>query len=197
MKARAGLPVPPYESAEQEDSELYVDEPGCVEIPTVQPTTLLNSAVTNEVLTDAALLIMLLEVAETDKPELETHSTLCKLMRTQAERKFIAGICEDPRDSSDAEIAARAEAGIRAQLPTFSAPLPTVTASAIIRPPRQRRYINEELRTANQRKHEVLLATVARLGLPGGDVEAFAFLGSYEMRLYGQVRSVQLIKDVF
>ena len=113
---------------------------------------------------------------------------------------------KDPRESSDEDIAARAEAGIRAelpilfvplpQLPTLSAPLSTVIAPVMIRPPRQRRYINEELRSVYQRKHEVLLATVARLGLPSGDVEAFAFLGRYEMRLYGQVRSVQLIKEV-
>ena len=66
----------------------------------------------------------------------------------------------------------------------------------MIRPPRQRRYINEELRSVCQTKHEVLLATVARLGLPVGDVEAFAFLGRYKMKLYGQVRSVQLIKEL-
>ena len=54
MKARAGLPVPPYMNAEHEDSELYVDESGCVEIPTVRLTTLLNSADTNEVVPSAA-----------------------------------------------------------------------------------------------------------------------------------------------
>ena len=42
----------------------------------------------------------------------------------------------------------------------------------------------------------MLLVTVKRQGLPGGDVEAFAFLGRYEMRLYGQRRSVQLIKKL-
>ena len=41
-----------------------------------------------------------------------------------------------------------------------------------------------------------MLATVARLGLFGGDVEAFSFLGSNAMRLYGHVRSVPLIKEV-
>ena len=59
-----------------------MDEPGCVEFPTVQPTTLLNSEDTNEVIPQAALPIMLLEVAEADEPEFENHSTLCKLMRT-------------------------------------------------------------------------------------------------------------------
>ena len=96
MESRAELSVPPYESAEHEDSELYVDEPGCVEFPTVRSTTLLNSADTNEVIPQAALPIMLLEVAEADEPELENHSTLCRLMRTEAERDFIAGRGEDP-----------------------------------------------------------------------------------------------------
>ena len=81
-RARAGLPMPPYESAEHEDSKLYVNEPGCVEFPIMQPKTLLNSADMNEVIPQAALPIMLLEVAETNEPELINHSTLCKLMRT-------------------------------------------------------------------------------------------------------------------
>ena len=88
MKARAGLLVPLYESAEHEVFELSVDESGCVEISTVQPT--------NEVAPQAALPILLFEVAKTDEPELENHSILCKLMRTQAGRNFIAGRGEDP-----------------------------------------------------------------------------------------------------
>ena len=58
-------------------------------------------------------------------------------------------------ESSDEDIAARAEAGICAelpilfvplpQLPKLSAVLPTVIAPAMIRPPKQRSYINEEL----------------------------------------------------
>ena len=77
MKERAGFP-------EHEDSDLYVDEPGCVSFPTVQPTTLLNSLDTNEVIPQAALPIMLFEVVEADEPELKNHSILCKLLRTQA-----------------------------------------------------------------------------------------------------------------
>ena len=42
----------------------------------------------------------------------------------------------------------------------------------------------------------MLLAIVERMELPGEDIEAFAFLGRYETRLYGQTRSVQLIKEV-
>ena len=61
MKARARFPIPPYENAEHEDSELYVESSGCVEIPTMRPTTLLNFAETNEVASQA----------ETDEPELK------------------------------------------------------------------------------------------------------------------------------
>ena len=75
----------------------------------------------------------------------------------------------------------------REELPTLFAPLPLVVDPVIIRPPRQRRYINEELRTAYQRKHEVLLVTDKRLGNPGGNVDAFAFLERYETRLNGQI----------
>ena len=84
MKERAGFPVSPHESAEHEGSDLYVDEPGCVSFTTVQPTTLLNSSDTNEVIPQAALPIMLFEVVEADEPELKNHSILCKLLRTQA-----------------------------------------------------------------------------------------------------------------
>ena len=97
MKARAGLPVPPYESSEHEDSVLYVDELGCVKIPIGRPIILLNSAATNEVVTRAALPIMLLEVAETDEPEFINHSTLCKFISSQSGRDFIKGRGEDLR----------------------------------------------------------------------------------------------------
>ena len=87
---------------------------------------------------------MLLKIAETDEPELENRFTLCRLTRTQVGRDFITGRGEDLRVPSDADIAARAEAGIRAEFPSLLAPLP---ALAMVRPPRQRRYIIKELKT--------------------------------------------------
>ena len=91
----------------------------------------------------------------------------------------------------DVDIAARAEEGIKAEIPTLLAPLSPVVAPAMERPPRQRRYINGELRT--------LLASVKHLELFTGDDEAFALLEKYERKLhmlYVQTRKVQLIKDV-
>ena len=61
---------------------------------------------------------MLLEVTKTD----ELESLLPKLMRTQVGRDLIAGRVEHPKTPTDADIAARDEAGIRAEIPSLLAP---------------------------------------------------------------------------
>ena len=107
LKAETGLPVPPYECAEHEDSKLHVDKPGHVETLVVWPSTV-----------EPLIMVptILLKVADVNEAETETHSFLYVLMRTQLGREFIAGRGKDSRAPSDADIVSRIEKGIKTEL---------------------------------------------------------------------------------
>ena len=175
LKAEAGHMMPPYNSAEHEDSEPYRLNPG--NVGNLAP----------------------IEYQESEEKDIEAHSAECISINDAREGgNSGSGISDinEPRIPTDDDIAIRARAGIVATFPTTYDSLMMCLSRNTSHPPTNRRYINLEAASAYKRQHQLLLTITEHLGLPKGDKEAFALMERHERAVYRRRRSLKTIKEI-
>ena len=139
LKADAGHMMPPYNSAEHEDSKLH----------RLNPRNVGNPAP--------------IEYEGSEEEDDETHSAECiSINDVRGGGDSGSGIDDnsEPRILIDENIAIRAQAGIATAFPMTYDSLMMCLSQNTSRPPRQRKYINPEAASAYKRQHQLLLRSL-------------------------------------